>query len=103
MPGLFGLVNLDPRRSLSRESLRSLLDRLAQPLRHYDGYITETFVDDGAGFAVGRIGLPHHHARSWPDEARGTQANARVFVGGRPHGKAVGAFVRTAMALRGKL
>ncbi|MBK8164313.1 MAG: hypothetical protein IPK65_14605 [Gammaproteobacteria bacterium] len=91
MPGLFGVVNLDPRRPLSRESLQSLLDRLARPLRHYDGYITGTFTDPGAGCAVGRIGLPHHHTRPWPDDARTVQAESHAFVAGRPHGETAAA------------
>lgn len=89
MPGLFGVANLDPRRPLSRDTLESLLNRLAQPLRHYDGYVTETFSDPASGFAVGRIGLPHHHALPWPDEARCAQAETRAFVAGRPHGDTV--------------
>lgn len=87
MPGLFGVVNTDPRRPLSRESLESLLDRLAQPLRHDDGYLIETFSDAGSGFAVGRIGLPHHHALPWPGRAGTARPELYAGVAGRPHGE----------------
>ncbi len=89
MPGLFGVVRIDPRRPVTREFLESWLGRMAVRLHHYDGYVAESFFDDRAGLALGRIGFPHHHATAWPAADDPAPHRLRAFIAGRPHGEVV--------------
>lgn len=85
MPGLFGIVRVDPQRILYCEDLAAGLNRMAARLRHQDGYLTETHIDAGAGLALGRIGFPHHHPVAWPRDEDAKTRSIRCFIAGRPH------------------
>jgi asparagine synthetase B (glutamine-hydrolysing) len=74
MPGLFGIVALDGAPSPAPE-LPSLLERMAQTLRHDDAERLEQWTRPG--LYLGRIGLAHVNPVPWPKDG--------LFVGGVLH------------------
>lgn len=65
MPGLFGMVSLNGK-PLDRGAMSSLLDEMADRLQHLGGERMELWCRWQAGFAVGRVGLPHLLFEPWP-------------------------------------
>lgn len=71
MPGLFGVIELDPRAALDREKTDRLLREMATRMSHTGRETVELWRDEAHGFAVGRIGLPHLRSIRWPDRPSG--------------------------------
>lgn len=67
MPGLFGVIALDPRAALDRGKTARLLREMAARMSHTGGETVEIWGDEARGFAVGRIGLPHLRSIRWPE------------------------------------
>jgi hypothetical protein len=56
MPGLFGILSLDPQKPLSPERADQILKTMGEKLRHDEGYSQDSWIDPEGRLAVGRIG-----------------------------------------------
>ncbi len=68
MPGLFGMLTLEPGAPLNRESHSALLDEMADRLQHVGLEKMQLWADWQSGVAVARIGPAELLHPSWPAE-----------------------------------
>ncbi len=80
MPGLFGLVVIDPQKTVPREQCEHILRKMADKLRHQNFYANDEWWDPSGKSAVGRIG--HEHLIGTPflaDGPKGTKYETRFY------------------------
>ena len=74
MPGLFGVVALQPGARASAPAF----ERMAVALHHFDGYVTERWSAPSGDALIGRIGLPATHPSPFSEPS----GEAQVLVAG---------------------
>jgi len=81
LPGLFGVVCVDPRLRLDPAAADRALDAMAGTLRHDAGLAGDRWIDPAGRFALGRIGLPS----LLPPPVRGADGEPRAWLEGVAH------------------
>lgn len=82
MPGLFGLININPGARLDKGMADSVLDSMSRALSHRSDYSLNSAISEKYGYALGRLSNPFGDRLPWPDEHKiGTGRNT-VFLHG---------------------
>ncbi len=82
MPGLFGILDLNPN-SIPKENKISVFTNMAEILSHHEEDRVEQAYISGSNLMVGRIGLPWQNPFRWPIYHDSPESEILLFVSGR--------------------
>lgn len=82
MPGLFGILDLNPQSAPDDETNR-IFTRMAESLRHHtDDDFDQAHVSNPS-MLIGRMSLPWHNSEKWPHQSASGVSQMQVFVSGQ--------------------
>ena len=81
MPGLFGILDLNPK-STSEEEGKIIFTKMADALRHHEEDRLEQASITASNLLVGRVGLPKQNPLEWPIRLDGKESGIHLFVSG---------------------
>ena len=81
MPGLFGILDLNPAATTAKEG-NVVFTKMADILRHHEEDQVEQAYILGSNLMVGRVGLPGRNPLEWPIRPDGTGSGMQLFVSG---------------------
>jgi len=82
MPGLFGIINLNPESRMEESEGKNILSKMAKALCHNESErVEQTYVSE-ADIFIGRVGLANHYPFEGPYRSEDAESTIRLFVSG---------------------